>query len=80
MRGDGYAKSQKNRLEREKGPTRKNWMTSTELAKHLGVSNRTFRRMQVRKDVPEPEKRTVSGWGLWSPDQIRSIVKKRAAL
>lgn len=76
----GYERSQKDRLKREKGPKRQNWLTSTELAARIGVSSRQFRRLQHKGYIPAPDKRTVSGWGLWSPDQVRAIIRKRAAL
>lgn len=66
---------QKERVRREKGPDRQNWMTSAEMVRYLNIDPRTFRRWQSTNKVPPPAARTESGYGLWSPDQQRLILK-----
>lgn len=78
VEGDRYR--QKQRVKREKGPDRQNWMTSGEFAKYLGVSPRWFRRMQQKGTVPEPAARTDSGYGLWSPEQQAETLRKKTGI
>jgi hypothetical protein len=66
------------RVKRLKGSARQGWLTSTEMAAKFGVNPRTFRRWQESGYVPPPADRTHCGYGLWSPDQQRALIKKRA--
>jgi DNA-binding transcriptional regulator YiaG len=65
------------RLTRLKGDRRRGWLTSTEMASKFGINPRTFRRWQQSGYVPSPAARTECGYGLWSPDQQRALLKKR---
>lgn len=63
-------------LLREKGdhPTSR---TSGELCTLLTMSESTFKRARKSGRIPEPAYHSVSGWPLWSAEQVRTLLQKR---
>lgn len=66
----------KAQLLREKGdhPTAR---TSSELRDLLGISESTFKRARRDERIPSPAYHSVSGWPLWSAEQVRVLLRKR---
>ena len=48
-----------------------------ELAQYLGVTTRTVRRWMHRSDFPKPSIRNDKGYKLWSPTDVKAVLKWR---
>jgi DNA-binding transcriptional MerR regulator len=57
----------------------RNHWTVAELARFLGVSDRTIERWYKSETIPAPAHVTEAGWKLWSPAQATEILKVRQA-
>jgi predicted site-specific integrase-resolvase len=55
------------------------YATVAELARFLGVSDRTIERWYTSGEIPAPAHVTEAGWKLWSPAQRTEILKVRQA-
>lgn len=54
-------------------------MTRTEVRLLLGWSESTVKRAVKRGRIPAAELRSVSGWPLWSAEQVRTMLADRIA-
>jgi len=66
-------------LQREKAdhPTAR---TAGELQRLLGISHSTFKRWVRSGEIPAAAYHSVSGWPLWSPEQVKALITKRGRL
>jgi hypothetical protein len=51
--------------------------TSGELRDLLRISESTFKRAREDGRIPEPAYHSISGWPLWSADQVTALLRRR---
>jgi len=56
---------------------RKGHYTLSELARHVGVSQRTMQRWLSQGKIPKAAKIASNGYQLWTPEQARQVLKIR---
>ena len=54
--------------------------TAAELARYVGVHVRTLRRWVAKGKIPKPACRADNGYGLWTPEQAREVLRWRLSL
>lgn len=73
-----HARRLRSRRDHEKA-VHSQYHTTGELAAFLGVTERTVKRWQKDGKIPEPAKRTESGWALYSHEQVTAMLEIRKA-